>query len=448
MNRLGTLLADPRRRSIIIGVVALGAIAGALLGVIALGRTGAGPTGAAPSSASVAVASPTPSPTARETGTQRPSRSPSPAASEAAAPTPEPSASASVDPGWQPVAIDGIEFVTAIYERDGRLFASGRDPDGTRKTMSSDDGDTWMPVDFSAEGPAAASTIVEGQSGQVAVSVSYPIGMGMPELEYLYSTDGDTWRTAEPPADCVIAGIVASGAGYLGLGDRCRTEGDFAPSPLYILESPDGRSWTSRRDESMRSGQFATDGDRIVILQYEGDPGIGIVSAWISDDAARTWRRAEVPFPDGFNASNLLRGHDLYVVPGSWSRDGAEPQSGVCVSSDGDQWNCAIFDDPGGQLAGRNWLARQIVVTPTGFASLVEYHNDPFFGGDRSIDMVLATSRDGLQWTFAPVPELTDRIPSGLAWTSKGLYAWGGLNRDITPDAPVPFLVVHEAPLP
>ena len=120
----------------------------------------------------------------------------------------------------------------------------------------------------------------------------------------------------------------------------------------------------------------------------------------------------------------------------------------MCVSAHGEAWGCEVIAEPGGELAGRNWLARQVAVTPTGFASLVEYVNDPFFGGDGSTDMVRATSADGLTWEFTAVPELKDKLPSGLTWTSHGLYSWGSLNRDITPDAYVPYLVVHEAPLP
>ena len=442
MNRLGAMFEGARRRWTAIGVLALGAIAGALLAAVVFGRPDTGEAGSTPSSTPVSVASATPSPAPRPTPT------PSAGATEPPTATDKPTQSPS-EPGWNAVAIDGIHDVAAVYERDGRLFASGWDVERTAVIMASDDGETWMPVDLSAVEAAAWHSLVQGESGFVAVSAHYPTPMGMPELEYLYSPDGQTWTSAEPPADCVSAVIVARGAGFLGLGDRCRTEGDFGPGSLHILESPDGRAWTSRRDETMRPGQWTIDGDRIVMLQQEGDFATGVINPWISDDGARTWRRAEVPFPDGFIANGiLLHGHGVYVAPASWSGGDGDPQSAVCTSSDGDAWSCQIIGEMDGLMAGRNWLARQIVVTPTGFASLVEYVNDPFFGGDGSIDMVLATSRDGLNWTFAPEPELKDKLPAGLAWTSHGLYSWGVLNRDITPDAPVPYLVVREASLP
>jgi hypothetical protein len=218
---------------------------------------------------------------------------------------------------------------------------------------------------------------------------------------------------------------------------------------LHVLESPDGHTWTSRIDEAMLPGPWATDGGRIVMLQQRGYPPAASAEVWISDDGARTWREAAEPLlPDGFYPNSLIRGHGVYVVPGSWVLDGGDPHSAACVSADADAWQCNVIGELDGELAGRNWLPRQVAVTPTGFASLVEYFNDAFAGGDGSIEMILATSQDGLNWTFAPVPELKDKLPHGVAWTRHGLFSWGIVNRDITPDAPVPYLVLHETTLP
>ena len=345
-----------------------------------------------------------------------------------------------------PADIEGIHTITQIVERDGQLVATGHnDQEGAIAT--SDDGLTWVPVDLSATG-AMFFSVVPGETGFIAVATRYPVVMGMPEYEHLYSSDGRTWKTGTPPAECVSAGIVALGARYVGLGDRCRGEGDFSPGTLHVLESPDGQSWTTRRDDNLRPGPWATDGGRLVLLQQGDDPAAAFTDAWISDDAAQTWRQVAAPFPEGFNPNGLFYGHDRYIAPASWTGGAGDPQSAVCASADGDAWECEVISEPSEDLAGRNWLGRQVAVTPTGFASLVDYTNDPFFGGDGSTDMVLGTSGDGLSWEFTAVPELKDKLPGGLTWTSHGLYSWGGINRDITPDAYVPYLVVHEAPLP
>ena len=336
-------------------------------------------------------------------------------------------------------------------EGNGLLVATGQNEDGKAVMAISGDGQTWEAVDMSATGePAAFYSVVPGEASFIAVATRFPVLMGMPESQYLYSTDGRTWAEAQPPADCVSAGIVPRGSGFLAIGDRCRTEADFAPGTLHIMESADGRAWTSRQDEALHPGPWATNGDRIVMLHAPGDePGAVLIDVQISDDGARSWRQVPSPFPEEFHPNGIfLYGHGQYVAAGSQSSGTDNPSSAVCASGDGEAWACEPIDELDGDLEGRNWLARSVAVTPTGFASLVEYVNDPYFGGDGSTDMVQATSTDGLTWTFTLVPEMKDRLPSGIASTSHGLYSWGGLNRDITPDEWVPYLVVRDGTLP
>jgi hypothetical protein len=444
MKRLDTRFLRSRRAWLGVGVVVLGVVAGGVLIGIASSRPDRGTAAATPSASPVDVASATLSPTAMpETS------SPTPVQTETAAPNVAVAPSASAEPAWKPTAIEGMSTVMGIVERNGRLVATGHDGE-VGAIATSDDGQTWQPVELSTAGPLAFYTVVPGETGFIAVATRYPIPMGMPVYEYLYSTDARTWMTAEPPAECVTAAIVAHGSGFLGIGSPCQTEvpQPSAPGSLRVLESPDGRTWTSRRDEVLRPGPWAIADGRIVLLQEGDDPAGGFVHAWISDDAARTWRQSAAQFPEGFYPSSVFHGHDRYVVPGSWKTGAGDSESAVCTSRDGDAWECEAIAEPASDMAGRNWLGRQVAVTPTGFASLVEYVNDPAYGGDGSTDMVLATSRDGLVWEFTAVPELKNRLPNGLTWTSHGLFSWGGLSRNVTPDAYVPYLVRHDATLP
>lgn len=380
--------------------------------------------------------------------------SPSPSAPPASSPEIAPTLTVSPSPtdvpadGWTAVEVLGIKSLFDIFEADGRLLAIGVSAEGNGAMASSDDGVTWTPVDLSALGSVDAMPIGAGASGFVAVAFTYPAPMGIPELDYLYSDDGRTWHEAIAPADCFSGRIAPHEVGFIGLGGPCRTEGNFAPAALHVIASPDGRSWTSRVDEGLLTGSWATDGRRLVLFQ--NDPsGQAPGQVWISDDAANTWRHIADAFPAGISTSGILYGNGRYVVPASWVLGDAEPDSAVCTSVDGEAWQCEVIPPLEGELVGRNWLARAIAATPTGFASLVEYVNSPFAGGDPSTDTVLATSPDGLVWNFTPVPELDNKFPYGMRWTTHGLYAWGGTNPNLRPgDVSVPYIDVHRRSLP
>jgi hypothetical protein len=119
------------------------------------------------------------------------------------------------------------------------------------------------------------------------------------------------------------------------------------------------------------------------------------------------------------------------------------------VSADGESWDCQLIPRLTGELAGRHYLGRAIAVTPTGYTSLVEYFKNPFPPYDFSTDMISASSRDGLPWSFELVPELADKLPTNLVWTTYGLFAWGSTNPNTRPgDVSAPYIDVHRAPLP
>ena len=432
---------DRRNQAIGAGVLALALATGAA--AVAIRTLGEIPIAAAESPTPTLLTPPmsqSPTPTATPSPTLTPTASPVSTVTSTPSSTPLP------EPGWVVEEIAGISTVTDIVERDGRLVASGQDADGRAALATSDDGESWSPVDLSGYG-AQFFAVIPGGSGFIGIATRYPVLMGPPEHQYLYSQDARVWVTAEQPGECVSAEIIGFGSGFIGLGDRCRSEVPMEPDELTIIESQDGRAWTARRDDSVRPGPWASDGRRIVLLQF--DHAAGRVGVRISDDAAQTWRDARPPFEDGFHQGWLLvHGHGVYVSAASWTGGNGDPQPAACVSAEAERWICEVTAQPSGELAGRTWLGREVAVTPTGFVSLADYSNDPYDGGDGSTDMVLAISDDGLHWSFRLVPELKDRSPQGLAWTSHGLFSWGFLNRAITPEAPVAWLAVHRAVLP
>ena len=362
--------------------------------------------------------------------------------------TPRPSPTAAPATGWTPVEIAGIGWLHGIAERDGRLLAAGTNADGDEAAMAtSDDGETWTPVDLSTLNRFAGFfSVGSGELGFISVGARYPVPMGMPELSYLYSHDGRTWHQAVPPEDCFAGSISPYGEGFIGLGGRCRSEGDFEPSELLVITSSDGRSWSSRISNEMSADSWATDGHRLVLFQRD-QTGQAPAQIWMSDDAAMSWHLTGA-FPAGVSVGNPVYGHGRYLAPASWLAGEGDPGSAVCVSANGENWDCSAIPPLNGELAGRHWVYDP-VATPTGYVSLAAYTSDPFFGGDGSTDIVAATSVDGVRWTFEVVPELGNTYPQRVVWTSHGLVAWGGSNPNLQPeDVSAPFIVVHRAALP
>jgi len=351
--------------------------------------------------------------------------------------------------GWTSVEIPGIDYLHAIAEHDGRLIAAGTNADLSVPAMAtSDDGVTWTPVDLSMlDLVAGFASVAAGESGFISVVARFPQLMGIPEVSYLYSDDGRTWHEAVPPAECFAGSIWAYDGGFIGLGGRCRGEGDFAPSALQVITSSDGRSWSVRISEQLLADSWATDGHRLVLFQHDW-MGQAPTQVWISDDAAESWHMAGA-LPAGVRVGGPLFGHGRYIGAGSWLIRDGDPDSAVCVSVEGESWDCEVIPRLTGELAGRHWLARAIAITPTGYASLAEYTNDPFFGGDGSTEMVAATSVDGLHWNFELVPELGNKLPTNLVWTSYGLFAWGGTNPNLRPgDVSAPYIDLYRAAVP
>lgn len=340
--------------------------------------------------------------------------------------------------------IPGIDRLGGIAEHDGRLVAVGstaaNDPEAAM--AFSDDGEVWTTIDmstFNGVGP-----VFSGEPGFGAIAVRYVPGeLSSLEQTYLFSADGETWETASPPADCGGGRPVFGQFGFVALGATCPLYEDAPPGPLYILTSPDGRTWTSRLDEERLPGGWVTDGRRLILLTNTGSTEP--ISEWISDDLAETWRHVETPFPATVAVYEVRWGHDRYFAEASWGIREGDPDPAACVSADGETWHCEVIA-ASGDMADHDYLG-VVAVTATGYVSLAYYPNDLFVPSGYT--MVIGTSIDGLHWTFELLPEMANLLPEGLAWTSHGLFTWGGTDPVTDPSGfSQPYLQVYRAPLP
>ncbi len=417
-------------------------VAAMVLGVAVLGGLVAANAIGQRSPLAAATNGPSPSqPSATPSQSSTPSVLPS--APATAVPSPKPSPAL---PGWATVTIPDMGFVNGIAERDGRVVVAGS-PEGSFgiRIAVSDDGQTWTPaleIDSDAD---LVGSIAAGAGGFAASATTFDERMGIPEISYLYSTDGLRWLPADPPDHCTFGSISAHASGYVSLGGRCKGEGDFAPSDLHVLNSPDGRSWTSHIVEGVLAGAWATDGERLVVMADCNCPeSYGRI--WTSDDVGSTWSEVLNPFPPEVSTYALAYANGRYLVSASWLIRQGDPDSGACVSDDGEVWTCQIIPDGEGDLAGRQQLG-MIIGTSTGFVSLAYWSIDEFVASDS--EMIIGTSGDGLAWTFGYEPDLTNLFHSGAAATGHGLFVWGGTNPNLRPeDISQPFLAVHRAPLP
>jgi len=343
------------------------------------------------------------------------------------------------------VEISGIDWMTGIAERDGRLVALGtigEDQLGIAMAFS-DDGQVWTAIDLAAFDldAAAAGSVSGGEPGFAAIAypISGTLSYGPPV--YLFSADGETWEAATPPADCTFSWPAVFGQlGFVTLGFLCRGEGSYPPGPLHVLTSVDGRAWTSRLDPERTADGWATDGRRLVLLTNTGS--IEPASVWLTDDLGTTWRYVETPFPPDVAVYDLIWGHDRYVATASWLIREGDPDSAICVSADGMSWQCEVIAATG-DLAHRDNLGGT-AVTPTGFISL----SASSFGEFNPIEMIMARSIDGLTWSFERVREMENLQQHGFVWTSHGLFAWGETTSVNPEDISQPFIEVHRAPLP
>lgn len=378
-----------------------------------------------------------------------PKRSSSVEPTEAATPT-TPGLSPPTVPvaGWTPVEIAGVPWVAGIAERDGRLVAIGLEEiDGGAAVIAySDDGAIWTPIDTASLGLGDGSLfyIAAGEPGFVAVGGRLAADYS-PEGLYFFSADGREWYSADPPEHCAAgSGPRAVGSGFITFGQVCVSDGFPPPGPVRVVTSTDGRSWMSRLDAEMSFGPWTTDGERIVMLVGAGSEGRPDVA--ISDDGAGTWRHIPDAFPAGVTVYNVTWGHHRYVAEASWLNRPGNPDHAVCASDTGESWSCSVLSPVTAAPEEQRGIGA-LTPTSTGFASLLWALDDPFAPSGST--MILGTSPDGLDWTFATVPALKDALLDGIVGTSYGLYVWGSTYTGGDPSVPQePYVLVHLAPMP
>lgn len=438
------LAADWRRAAAAVIVVTVAAA----VGIVAGGMIQRDPEG-------VAATSTDPTPSVGPSSTPEPSPSAAPTESAppaSAAPTPSVTPTPVQVSGWTPIEIPGIAWVSSIAERDGRLVAVGHQEvdRGAAAMAYSDDGVSWAPVDLSQldlDG-VRVGQIVAGDPGFVAFGMRM-LPDGMAEDVYFFSADGSQWQPAGPPEECAAGySPQAVGSGFVSFGTTCVMDGMPPPGPMRVLTSTDGRSWTSRLDDTIASGPWASDGERIVMLAgcCDGEGAEEASDVAISDDAAATWREIPDAFPAGVTVYSMSFGHDRYVAEASWLIRPGDPDHAVCVSDTGEAWTCEVLS-PTGVPPDELRAIGPVAATPTGFVSLKWTFDDLFAPSGSS--MILGTSADGLAWTFATVPALKDTFLGGLVATRHGLFVWGSTDTQDGSSLPqLPVLLVHQGRLP
>jgi hypothetical protein len=367
-------------------------------------------------------------------------------ASSIAATSPTPSPTPSTEVGWTPVEITGVPWVADIAEGEGTLVAVGSEGSfsGDALIAYSDDGFNWTPVDTSHLDVADALMyrVVAGAPGFVAFAVRNTPAFAVEDL-YFFSADGRDWEAAAPPEHCSSGyNARAVGGGFIVFGQECVGDGMAPPGLVRILTSSDGRSWTSRLDADAPLGPWTTDGERIVMVI--GCCGVETAAdIAISDDTGTSWTTITDAFPDNVSIYSLAYGHGRYVAEASWLRRAGNPDHAVCSSATGETWTCEALS-PGNSPPQAQRSVGPVAATPTGFAALRVAMQQ---GNDIGVT-IMATSADGLEWTFSAVEAMPNVATIGLVGTSYGAFSWG---ETIDPEEGIgtgPYVMVHRAPLP
>jgi hypothetical protein len=380
---------------------------------------------------------------------------PSPSPSQAAFPSATVTASPSWSPspslrptGWTFVDIEGID-VTDVGEFNGRLIAVGSSYDGpsVEKVLVSEDGLAWNEIDLSRLNldqyeSRFLGPLLQGPNDLLASGQWFNYEDPGGGTLVLRSSDGLQWERVATPEPCFYPLFVAD-FGFLASGHQryldtwCYREdgGEFDP-PVGLFASTDGRTWhdlVAALSSPANLAVTAFDGHRLVGFDaYRADP----VTEWISDDLGRTWRQVSQPWVSR-RPDSIVFGHNQFVVGAGVLRDGNSFPL-ACTSPDGEAWDC---QETGVWIGGR-----ATAVTSTGFVAI---YSAPSTSNDRHERTVVATSRDGLHWAGSLEPKLDDVTFYGAAWTSKGLFAWGGTNPEVDPSGhSTPFFANYPAPRP
>jgi hypothetical protein len=360
--------------------------------------------------------------------------------------------------GWTRIpsdALDGVELGPVTATTDGGLAAVGQwvaatAPDGSPAhptIWTSRDGLTWArQPDSAAFAPVRERwnrvplDILAVDRGLVTVGMSQFDDGSQADAAAWFSADGTTWQPV----------VVGEGSGR-AIDEVVRTERELVAfgaarydvhagfgDGTAIWTSPDGRSWTRRRDDQapprgvrLHDITRTAAGSWIAIARgefSEGDDGLARQAVtdgiWRSDDGLR-WAPIEgspldlgqlIATPDGLAA--LGRRAD----PG-----GGEDVPVIWRSADGTAWTSAALPPPAGLPAGTTLDAGVLAWSSAGW--LIAADRD---GGDAA--SVIWTSVDGTGWTAsadgpwgrARIVRATT-VPGGSLVVGETLGADGGI---------------------
>ncbi|WP_433332696.1 hypothetical protein [Spirillospora sp. CA-294931] len=227
------------------------------------------------------------------------------------------------------------------------------------------------------------------------------------------SPDGQTWKrqpdvnvTSFGPADRVKR-LVASGAGYLAIGEHTR-KGDFSDAEPAVWISSDGQRWEGRAGQqiglpikqgSVNLLEAAGSGNTLLLEGLhtikKGQAGRRV---WKSDDGGKTWAESKVPAPKGTVGLMIAGGPSGFLA----MRDvkGGKQISGVAFTSkDGASWTQA-----GNLQASGYQRVASAAADEKGYAAVVV----------RGKDILISRSPDAKTWQDAgSLPVQAGRTPQG-----------------------------------
>jgi hypothetical protein len=291
------------------------------------------------------------------------------------------------------------------------------------------------------------NSLTAGPDGFVAI-LSPPGGPDVYEpARPATSTDGATWRSADPSAfDPWGLNAVAWGpAGWLAAG----YVSDDITARIWIWGSPDGLAWTRLGMLDGVEGDYVTQlvaSDRGYLLEtYSPDRGLPYGTLWSSLDGL-VWRESTDPLLRQF----LSGGRRIAVLPDgfyTWDAGNNSPggSSLAAFSGDGLSWsevengpdgsNLEVTSLQGGLVAigmDRETLAPRVwsgVVQDGQVSWIRETASEPTFAGaivrhlvsdgarvfavgwDRATDEPLVWTGDGLHWARESLPESFGGVP-------------------------------------
>lgn len=293
----------------------------------------------------------------------------------------------------QPILIrstDGSAWTATAFTLGGELWPSSLKVVGERLfavgyghfggaggaiIATSTDWSSWSAVETTSFLNRAVDRIVESPAGNIAVGIEAPVDSDNTSgfVVWPVGSDGSFGRSrvvdvAGGPA--ILSSAIWTGTEFLAWGPL---EGLYGNGPVAFLSSPDGATWRLRGSlvdaGDPAVGDVVGIGDRLVAVGYVGQGFPLTPSAWVSDDAGRSWQAASL---DGADARIhvLERVDDRLVARGYGSETATTPRVVSWTSTRGKTWAQLPDDEdmpavPGFLALTRATLGRLVCVAGT-----------------------------------------------------------------------------------